>query len=512
MPSEPPGAFRVVRLPKDEADRLLDLSIHGLSRRFPEESAEQTLTDRQRKGAMVLGAILLLGLVVFTIPTLVVLMAVVTAVYTGVLVYRLIAFRRGIGEHAVVRKVSDADALAVRADDLPIYTVLVPAYDEPEVIGRLLESLGRLDYPSHKLDVKVLLEEDDEATLEALIAAEPPHYVEAVLVPASDPRTKPKACNFGLLLARGEIVTIFDAEDRPEPLQLRRAAVVFASSPEIDCLQARLDYFNSDQNRLTQWFTAEYGAWFTQLLPGLVSLGAPLPLGGTSNHIRRHVLDDVGGWDPYNVTEDADLGIRLERRGHHIQVLDSVTYEEANSDFVNWVRQRSRWHKGYLQTWLVHLRRPRTLYRELGWRGFLGFNLFIGGTPLLALLNPVFWAMTLLWFIAEPPIIERIFPAPVYYPALACWALGNFVMVYAGLIGVRVNGRIDLTPAALLAPAYWVMMSIAAVKAVVQLVHNPSLWEKTKHGLEDTPTVPDKLPDARQPALVGAVAGTEADG
>jgi glycosyltransferase XagB len=224
--------------------------------------------------------------------------------------------------------------------------------------------------------------------------------------------------------------------------------------------------------------------WFSQLLPGLVREGTPLPLGGTSNHFRRKTLESVGAWDPYNVTEDADLGIRLHRAGHRTQVLETVTLEEANSDFVNWVKQRSRWYKGYMQTWLVHMRHPRRLWREVGGSGFVGFNLFVGGTPLLALLNPVFWAMTVAWFLFRPDFVVSIFPGWLYYVSLLCLLLGNFAFVYASMVAARAAGSPALVIAALLSPVYWVMMSIAAIKALIQLFHAPSFWEKTSHGLD----------------------------
>jgi cellulose synthase/poly-beta-1,6-N-acetylglucosamine synthase-like glycosyltransferase len=183
------------------------------------------------------------------------------------------------------------------------------------------------------------------------------------------------------------------------------------------------------------------------------------------------------------VTEDADLGIRLHRAGYRAKVLDSTTLEEANSDFVNWIKQRSRWYKGYLQTWLIHMRRPRQLLHELGLRPFLQFNLFVGGTPVLAILNPIFWLMTVIWFVAQPHFIRAIFPAPVFYLALLCWGVGNFLIAYLTLLTVRLTRRPRLIAAALTVPLYWVMMSIAATKALLQLVLAPSFWEKTTHGL-----------------------------
>ena len=381
-------------------------------------------------------------------------------------------------------RVSDAAALAVPESDLPIYTVLVPAYREPEVMVYLIRALDRLAYPIDRLDVKLLLEADDEASIAAANWAITGNHIQVVCVPPAEPRTKPKALNYGLQLAKGEFVTVFDAEDRPDPLQLRKAVVAMRAAPqELGCLQARLGYFNPDQNLITRWFTMEYATWFSQFLPGLVVNDAPVPLGGTSNHFRRSVLEEVGAWDPFNVTEDADLGMRLHRLGYRTAVLDSMTWEEANSDFVNWIKQRSRWYKGYLQTWAVHLRHPVRLYRDLGPRGFAEFNLFVGGTPLLALLNPIFWAMSIMWFVSEPLAIRLLLPVPIYYFSLFCWLGGNFALTYLNLVVAQEMGGPRMHRAALATPLYWVMMSIAATKAAVQFVFQPSHWEKTVHGL-----------------------------
>jgi cellulose synthase/poly-beta-1,6-N-acetylglucosamine synthase-like glycosyltransferase len=261
--------------------------------------------------------------------------------------------------------------------------------------------------------VLIVVEADDEETIDAARQANAGSHVRLVEVPVSIPRTKPKALNYALLEATGDLICVFDAEDRPEPLQLRRAAAALAEGDgRMACLQARLNYFNADQNAITRWFTLEYTTWFDQFLPGLVHMRAPIPLGGTSNHFRRQVLVDVGGWDPFNVTEDADLGLRLYRNGYSVGVLDSVTLEEANSDFVNWVKQRSRWYKGYLQTWLLHMRHPVQLFRALGFRGFVIFNLFVGGTPMLALLNPIFWSLGIRWFAVEPAFIAALSRPP----------------------------------------------------------------------------------------------------
>lgn len=456
----------------------------------PERSAVTTLCGWQRVTALCAGAGLLILAARDPLAAGIACIAVAIALYLASLAYRAWLFWSSLERPRVVR-ISDDEARAFPMRSLPAYTVLIAAYHEDVVVADLIAALEALDYPRDRLEVKLLVEADDYATIEAAFRADPPSHFHVVLVPRAAPRTKPKALNYGLALAWGELVTVYDAEDRPDPLQLRRAAAAFARLPaEVGSLQAQLSYYNSDQNLITRCFTAEYALWFGRLLPGLVAAGAPVPLGGTSTHFRRRMLKRVGAWDSFNVTEDADLGVRLHRDGYRTYVLDSTTLEEANSDFVNWVKQRSRWYKGYLQTWLVHMRDPLRLWREIGARGVISLLLFVGGTPLLALLNPVFWALTCLWFLTRFQIIATLFPPWLYYAGVVCLVVGNLFVMYATIVGARASGDPRLVFVALLSPLYWAMMSIAAIKAFVQLLTAPSLWEKTVHGLTDVRSAP----------------------
>lgn len=482
------------------APAWLARAIDGLDADRPAASARQRLVRHQAIG-LAASVPVVVALVVWQ-PVVMAVTGVVVATlgYLGVLAYRGYLLRATFRTPAMVR-VADERARAVPDHDLPTYTVMVPAYREPEVVPGLLASLDRLEYPDDRLQVLLLLEEGDDATLDAVRATaaqageRSARPIEVVVVPDAEPRTKPKALNYGLGLARGQVVTIYDAEDHPEPLQLRRAAVALAElPPEVACLQARLVYHNPRQNLLTRWFAAEYLMWFSAFLPGLVAMGAPLPLGGTSNHFRREVLDAAGGWDPYNVTEDADLGMRLHRSGYEVRVLDSITWEEANSDLVNWVKQRSRWYKGYLQTWLVHMRHPRQLVADLGWGGVVAFTLFVGGTPTLAALNPVFWGLSLLWLIARPDLLHTLFPGPVLYLALLSLVVGNLSVIYANVVSARMEDP-RLVAAAYLSPLYWALMSVAATKALWQLVFRPAHWEKTAHGLVAAPALGHPVKD-----------------
>ena len=255
--------------------------------------------------------------------------------------------------------------------------------------------------------------------------------------------------------------------------------------PGTACLQARLSFYGGTRNLLTRWFTAEYATWFNLYLPGLVATGAPIPLGGTSNHFVVEDLERVGGWDAHNVTEDCDLGIRLQRAGYSIGLLDSTTMEEPNTDVVNWVKQRSRWYKGYLQTFLVAMRRPRALVRDLGWTGVGQFVLFVGCTPLLAVMNLWFWGLSLVWVTTRASFVQSMYPGLAYHLAVFVWIIGNLSVVYLSVVTVRTMRRPDFLLAALVSPLYWVLMSIAALRATIQLVTDPSHWEKTTHGLAD---------------------------
>lgn len=447
------------------------------------QSARKLMTRGQQVFFTVVGAGVLAALWAGFWPTLIALHAVVIGGYLTVLVYRLWLFRRSARQQSLVQ-VSDEAARAMSDDDLPVYTVLVACYREPETMRQLARSLGSLEYPRDKLDIKLLLEPDDPDTLAAAIEAGLESWIEVLIVPDIGPRTKPKALNVGLSRARGHFVTVYDTEDIPDPLQLRRAVAAFQAGPkDLACLQCKLAFFNASQNWLTQSFEVEYATWFGFLLPSLVGLDVAMPLGGTSNHFKRSVLDEVGAWDAYNVTEDADLGLRLHRRGYRVAMLDSSTLEEANSDAINWLKQRSRWQKGYLSTWLVQVRSPRRLLSEVGFKGFVSMNLFLAGTPVLALANALMWAMTLLWFVSAPGWIPRLLPGALYYLSMASLLLGNFVCTYLNAISARLVGRPELVFVALFVPFYWALMSIASIKAVWQLVRAPSFWEKTTHGL-----------------------------
>jgi cellulose synthase/poly-beta-1,6-N-acetylglucosamine synthase-like glycosyltransferase len=270
---------------------------------------------------------------------------------------------------------------------------------------------------------------------------------------------------------------------------LKKAVIGFnKANKQVICLQAKLNFYNRHQNLLTRWFTAEYSTWFDLYLPGLGEINSPIPLGGTSNHFMTSVLNELGGWDPYNVAEDCDLGIRLYRHGYRTQMLDSTTWEEACANLPYWIRQRSRWIKGYIQTYLVHTRKPVGLIRDLGFLNWLNFHFVIGGNFLCFLLNPIYWFLVILWFLTRMEAFNVIFPPSVFVMGALCLFVGNFSFVYITAIGSYRRKYYDLVKYSLLIFPYWVMMSIGAWKGFLQLIFKPHYWEKTKHGFFAEPT------------------------
>src|SRR6185312_8445859 len=390
------------------------------------------------------------------------------------------------------RSIEADDAIAVAAreltdEELPVFTVLVPMYREARMLPMLAQSLRELDYPLGKLDIKLVLEADDHDTIAAARTLGLEGVFEVIRVPPSQPKTKPKACNYALGFARGEFLVIYDAEDRPEPDQLRKVVATFARAPaNTACLQCRLNYFNASDNWLTRMFTLDYSLWFDQVLPGLERLGIPIPLGGTSNHFKVDVLRELRAWDPFNVTEDADLGIRLTQKGYRVGIVDSTTFEEASHEASTWVKQRSRWIKGYMQTLLVHTRRPLHLIRTTGLLGFLGFVFFIGGTALSGLLNPIFWLLYLVWLGALWTGFDPVFPQILLFLSLFNLLAGNGAFIYLSMLAPIRRGWLDLIPYSLTVLGYWVLMSLASYKALWQLVRNRSTGRKPSTAAPNT--------------------------
>ncbi|MBI4067724.1 glycosyltransferase [Candidatus Gottesmanbacteria bacterium] len=359
-------------------------------------------------------------------------------------------------------------------------------YREAHIVPQFIDALCQIDWPKKKLDVLLLLEVDDQETHSAVKKMDLPPFVKILIVPESLPKTKPKACNYGLAHAKGEFIVIYDAEDIPDPMQLKKAYLAFNKLPkDIICLQAKLNYYNPHHNLLTRLFTAEYSLWFDMILPGLQSIETSIPLGGTSNHFKTENLKNLKGWDPFNVAEDCDLGIRLFQEGYKTAIIDSTTFEEANSQVGNWLRQRSRWLKGYLQTYFVHMKDPVRLLRKQGLHAFV-FQLVVGGKIAFMLINPFLWLATISYFTLfhiVGPAIEAVYPSKVFYMAATSLVVGNFLQLYNYMIGTAKREHYSVIKYIFLVPFYWLLVSIGAGLASFQLIFKPHYWEKTVHGL-----------------------------
>jgi cellulose synthase/poly-beta-1,6-N-acetylglucosamine synthase-like glycosyltransferase len=370
--------------------------------------------------------------------------------------------------------------------ELPVYTIISALYREAASVDGLLSAIERLDYPVEKLDVIIALEADDCETRAAIAARNSRVPITVIAVPAAGPRTKPKALNVALSLARGTFTVIYDAEDRPEPNQLRCALRAFrAGGDDLACVQARLCIDNTADSWLARLFTAEYAGQFDVFLPGLAAWRLPLPLDGSSNHFLTTTLREVAGWDPYNVTEDADLGMRLARFGFRSQIIESSTYEEAPAHLGPWLRQRTRWFKGWMQTWAVHMRQPRVLLRELGLPGFVTLQLIVGGNVLAALVHPLFLAGLIYSLASGAPMWRgdsAIFAA--LYGTTA--VIGYLTSAFLGWLGLARRGLRSTAWVLLLTPVHWLLLSLAAWRSLYQLAVAPHHWEKTEHGLAKT--------------------------
>ncbi|HVY50254.1 MAG TPA: glycosyltransferase family 2 protein [Devosia sp.] len=469
----PPDAIET-GLARAASDELMDEARQRITRRWPRASASQDLPLSVRAGFVtVLGLLIALVMAagLFMRPLLLPI-ASLLLIAPGML--RALAAWPQPKRATATRLLTDPE--------LPTYSVLIPLRDEAAMVPMLARAMAALDYPPEKLDIKFVVESRSEATVAAVRRVLGNPAFRLVEVPDGPPRTKPKAVDYALPLARGRYLVIYDAEDVPEPGQLRLAASLFAADPSLACLQAELVPDNASENALTALFAGEYAGLFSRLLPALARWRLPVPLGGTSNHFRLDILRDIGGWDAFNVTEDADLGVRLARRGLRAEAFDSRTLEEAPLTVRAWIAQRTRWMKGWMQTFIVHNRAPLLFLREIGWRGFVGFQVLVGGMILTSLLHTVFIAM-LLARIALEGTVGLMPRDPWDWACLAILCSG-----YGGAFAIQVSGLIHqrahhLLPIQLILPVYWLLHTIAALRAAAELVTRPVYWAKTTHGV-----------------------------
>ncbi|HVT01694.1 MAG TPA: glycosyltransferase [Patescibacteria group bacterium] len=379
---------------------------------------------------------------------------------------------------------------------LPIVTILLPMFNEGDLNGEnnvvrpLIKHLQLLDYPKEKIDIIFLLEEEDEATIAAvkrqLTSLNAWNVSRIEIVPQGEPQTKPRACNYGLSLARGELLVIFDAEDEPDPKQLKKAFLAFGkASPSTVCVQAMLEYKNPNTNILTASFTIEYWTHFWMTLPGFSRLGLPVPLGGTSNYFRTEFLRKIGGWDAYNVTEDYELTHAIAGEKGNIAMMDSFTREEATSKIKSWIKQRSRWTKGRQVTFFVSMQHPFRFARRLGPKKFFSFAMEAGVVPILSLVSPIYWAMMGIYIVTGAKLIDKIYPQPIYYLGLVSLIGGWTGFLAIVLLAAQ---KRELYKVALIAflskPAYSILQSLGQIMGTYELIAKPHYWHKTTHGLD----------------------------
>lgn len=470
-----PSALRQALFQRARA-RLSAIAVTGLFDRYPHCSA--IIVANAWQGFLIGfgGCLAIAAAVLAPFETLFVAQLMLSVFFLGCVLLRVLAMARAAPP-------AMAPLAPFAARDLPVYSVLVALYREAGIVPELLVALGRLQWPRSKLEIKLVCEADDEATLAAIRAHPLRAGVEVIEVPPVGPRTKPKALAYALPTVSGEFVVLYDAEDRPHPLQLLEAWQKFtAGGPELACLQAPLEISNAKAGPIARLFALEYAALFRGLLPFLARRRLVLPLGGTSNHFRRDILEKVGGWDPHNVTEDADLAIRLARNGYRTETISRATLEEAPNDFATWLPQRTRWFKGWLLTWLVHMRDPLRLLREIGPGSFLITQFLFVGMVLSGLAHPIMLATVTALAIRTVAGVSL----GTMHGSLLLIDITNIACGYASFI---LLGRQTLTrqerrgfwKAVVFTPVYWMMLSVAALKSFIELWRAPHFWAKTDH-------------------------------
>ncbi|WP_246663243.1 glycosyltransferase family 2 protein [Rhizobium sp. WL3] len=483
---------------KTGESRRVGHAVRGLFDHLQPLSARLVVTGDQ--GFFAGASLCLISLLLIYVPMLAVMLAhmMLSFFHMAALFLRIAAVSHGRHHPRPQPEVSFESP----AGALPVYTVMVALYRETAVVPQLISALDALDWPRSLLDVKLVCEADDHETLEAIRQARPGPHIEVVEVPVMAPRTKPKALTYALAGARGEFLTIYDAEDRPHPQQLREAYHAFRLGPsDLACLQSPLVIDNAGESWISAIFALEYSALFRRLLPALGFYRLPLPLGGTSNHFKTALLKASGGWDPYNVTEDADLGMRLCRMGYSASTLTLPTYEDAPTDFAVWLAQRTRWYKGWLQTWLVLMRHPLRTAREMGPFSFFVFQLLVGGMLVAALSHP-----GLLVFITLSVLSLMQIPAPqpnVFTTMMLAMDIFNILGSYAVFFVLGATPMTDREKKGMgwkwaMIPVYWMAVSLAAWKAVLELRLKPFHWNKTPHQPRRSATLQHSLAQTNQ--------------
>ncbi|MFK5977561.1 MAG: glycosyltransferase family 2 protein [Rhizobiaceae bacterium] len=466
-----------------ETDRNTHLAraTNALHHLFPHYSSKQTFTRSQALLISALIAALLGGWISGIHYVSQATLLFLSIFYLASVLCRFVLLS---GYHAKTIGPKPEELEAINQDTLPNYSVVVALHREAGQVKNLCFHLSRLNWPKDRLEIKLICEADDIETINAIEKLKLPDYFDLIAVPYAEPRTKPKALNYALPLCTGKYLVLYDAEDQPDPDQLLEAYYKFQNGdPTLVCLQAPLHIHNHSQSWLTRMFTLEYCTQFEGILPLLERWKLPIPLGGTSNHFKLAELKYLGAWDPFNVTEDADLGIRIYRAGYRCGTITRPTHEEAPPVFRVWLPQRTRWIKGWMQTILVHSRSPALTLKQMGWKSFLMFHLLITSVVLSSLLHPFFLAIPIAQLLGYSGEINSIFDAISRMSAI--FVLIGGYLTY-GLLAFLVLGHNKLTHFRVYLftlPLYWLLLSVAGWRAAVQLLLNPHKWEKTKHGL-----------------------------
>ena len=415
-----------------------------------------------------------------TIP--IVISGLIATFYLGLFIFKAYVVRIAINEPGL--DFTKEEIAAITDEELPIFSIIIPLYQEAAVINQIIAGMSAIDYPKDKIDLTITLEEYDHETIDAIKAANPPAWFKTLILPDVKPKTKPKALNVVFPHLTGEFMVIYDAEIVPDADQLKKAYLAFRKHQDVACLQVQLDHYNAYENWVTKLFNAEFSFYYDLFLPGLQKLGIPLPLSGHSSLYRTEVIRKIGAWDPYNVTEDAELGMRLYRRGYKTEILRTRSLEEATNSVSTWVGQRTRWIKGFIQTTLVVMRHPLRFKRELGsWGKFFGFLIVIPGSVFVNLLNLFYWILLIAWIVTKAESIRAFFPGPILYVSVFSFLAGNFLFTYLNLVGAFRRGRFELVKYCLLSPIYWLMLAYASIRAAIEIVFKPHHWSKTKHGV-----------------------------
>ena len=484
------GRLHLAIAPEDDIQAALIAARHrSLAKRAETRVAEHESCRSWKRGPVGrIGIAILIAIVALFLTSPVAGFGLLTAwAVTTLVLNSTVKAAAAIAFFRTRKQAENVEFLSTRrkAHKLPIVSIMVPLFKETQIAGRLVKRLSAISYPRELLDICLVVEEDDTLTQQTLANCELPRWMRQVTVPRGAVKTKPRALNFALDFCRGSVIGVYDAEDAPDPDQIHKVVKRFAErGQDVACLQGVLDFYNARTNWLSRCFTVEYATWFRIILPGLERLGFAVPLGGTTLFFRRNALEELGGWDAHNVTEDADLGIRLARHGYRTELIHTVTQEEANCRVWPWVKQRSRWIKGYAMTWGVAMRAPRALLRELGWWKFIGVQILFLGTLSQFILAPVLWSFWAMPLGLPHPLLNAM-PIEMFYLLGTVFLASEVLTITVGVLAVSGEDHRWLRWWVPTLHLYFPLASLAAMKGFVEILYKPFYWDKTVHGVFD---------------------------